>query len=90
MFHYCGNTKSTGNGKYNGKYRHNGEQCAICQCRSFIDNTVFGETVDAEINGFDDIVNREFSFGYLIFRDTPDVIGDKFPYICYSFIHGIQ
>ena len=44
------------NGEYNRQNGDNGKQSAVCQSRCFVHKPVFGETVDAEVNGFDDII----------------------------------
>ena len=90
MLHDGGYAESPRNGEYDGEYGHNGKQCAICQCRGFIDDTVFREAVDTEVNGFNDVINRKFGSGHFVLRDAPDIISDEFPYIGYFFLHGIH
>ena len=42
----------------------------------------------AIIDGFDNIVEREFRSSHFIFRDAPDVIRDEFPYIGDFLLHS--
>ena len=56
MFHQVVESKTACHGKQDGKYRYNGEQCAICQCGSFISHPVFGKPVDTKIDGLYNIV----------------------------------
>ena len=86
-FHQSGDPESARDGKDDGEYGHNGEQGAVGQRSGFIDNAVFVEAADAEIDRFDDIVYRELGAGDFAFRDPPDIIGNEFPYIGETLIH---
>ena len=57
---------------------------------SLVCHPVFSKSVDTEIDGFDNIVEREFRSSHFIFRDAPDVIRDEFPYIGDFLLHGSE
>ena len=58
-FHKIVEAESACDGKQDGKNGNNGEQCAVSQCRSFVYQSVFGETVNAEVDCFDNIIEGE-------------------------------
>ena len=69
-------------------FRSNGEQRAVCQRRGLVSHSVFGEPVDTKIDRFYNIVERELSSGHFVFRDAPNVIRKKLPYISDFLLHG--
>ena len=72
-------TESPRNGKDNGQNGDDGQQRAVGQCRSLVDQPVLREAVDAEVDALDDVVGGESSLCDLILRDAPDVVGQEFP-----------
>ena len=71
--------ESPRNGKDNGQNGDDGQQRAVGQCRSLVDQPVLREAVDAEVDALDDVVGGESSLCDLILRDAPDVVGQEFP-----------
>ena len=51
-------------------------------------SSVFGEPVDTKIDRFYNIVERELISGHFVFRDAPNVIRKKLPYISDFLLHG--
>ena len=88
VFHQVVESESTGNGKQNGQDGYDGEQGAISQCGCFVGQTVLCEAGNAEIDGLDDVIERESRFGDFVFRNTPDVVGQELPECGYTFVHN--
>lgn len=78
-FHEVGKAEASRNGKQYRQNRHNGEQRTIGKRRCLLCQPVFGKTGKAEIDSFDDVVNRKRSSIHLVFRNAPNVVSKELP-----------
>ena len=54
--HQIVETEPACDGDHNSQNGYDSQQGTVCQRRRLVHKPVFGEAVDAEINGFDDII----------------------------------
>ena len=88
VFHQIGEAESACYSKQDGEDGHYGKQRAIGQCGSFVCQSVFGETVNAQVDSLDYVINGKSGLSDFILCDTPDVVCQKFPESGDALVHN--